>query len=71
MIGWGLLFLIPVSISLTSYNVPEKKDYRSTKVPIIQGLNIMWDNKPFKMLVAAFFFSSMGTALSTAVVCFI
>jgi Na+/melibiose symporter-like transporter len=30
----------------------------------------MWNNNPFKKLVFAFFFTSMGTALSTAVVLF-
>ena len=30
----------------------------------------MWNNSPFKRLVFAFFFTSMGTALSTAVVLF-
>jgi Na+/melibiose symporter-like transporter len=70
MIGWGLLFLIPVAISLTTYNVPEKRDYTSTKIPILKGLKVMWNNSPFKRLVFAFFFTSMGTALSTAVVLF-
>ena len=53
MIGWGLLFLIPVAISLTTYNVPEKRDYTSTKIPILKGLKVMWNNSPFKRLVTS------------------
>ena len=70
MIGWALLFLIPTCIALTVTNVQEKKDYSSNKIPIWRGLKIMWKNGPFKRLIFAFFFNSLGTALSTAVVLF-
>jgi len=70
MIGWSLLVLIPITVTLTVLNVPEKKDYSSTRIPIVKGLKIMWSNGPFKRLVFAFFFNSLGTALSTAVVLF-
>ena len=70
MLGIFMLILVPLTIMLTTYNVAERKDFKSTNMPILKGIKIMFKNNPFKRLVVAFFFSSLGTAVSSALFIF-
>lgn len=64
MIGIFMLILIPLTIILTTVNVPEKKDYKTAYIPIIKGIKIMWANLPFRRLILAFFLYSTAVSIS-------
>lgn len=70
LIGVMTLILLPVTVGLTIFNVPESRDYRPTQIPLLPGLKLMWRNAPFKRLVLAFFVNQLGSAISTALVVF-
>jgi GPH family glycoside/pentoside/hexuronide:cation symporter len=70
LIGTMMLILLPITVGLTVWNVPEGRDYLPTQIPLIPGLKMMWKNEPFKRLVLAFFISQMGSSISTALVVF-
>ena len=70
LIGTMMLILLPVTVGLTVWNVPEGRDYLPTQIPLIPGLKMMWKNAPFKRLVLAFFISQLGSSISTALVVF-
>ena len=65
-----LLVLIPVTVGLTVFNVPEGKNFLPARVPLLPGLKIMWRNGPFKRLVLAFFVNQFGSAISTVLFVF-
>ena len=70
LVGLMTLILLPLTVGLTVYMVPEKKDYRPARVSLLPGLRIMMRNNPFKRLVVAFFVNQLGTAISTALIVF-
>jgi len=70
LIGIMTLILLPITVGLTVWKVPERRDFLPTKVPLLPGLKIMWRNAPFKRLVLAFFVNQLGSAISTALVVF-
>ena len=70
LIGTMMLILLPITVGLTVWNVPEGRDYLPTQIPLLPGLKMMWKNAPFKRLVLAFFISQMGSSISTALVVF-
>ena len=70
LIGTMTLILLPLTVGLTVTNVPEKRDYLPTRIPLIPGLKLMWQNAPFKRLVLAFFINQLGSSISTALVVF-
>ena len=41
LIGIMTLILLPLSVGLTVYNVPESKNYRPTAIPLLPGLRLM------------------------------
>lgn len=65
VIGWLALIVLPISISLTVWNVPERRDYVSSRVPLGEGFKLMWRNGPFKRLIAAFMIGSVAFAITT------
>lgn len=65
-----ILTLIPITVGLTLFNVPEGRNYRPARVTLLPGLKIMWRNGPFKRLVLAFFVSQFGSAISTVLFVF-
>lgn len=65
VIGWMMLFVLPLCIGLTVWNVPERRDYVSSRVPLGEGFRLMWRNGPFKRLIAAFMVGSVAFAIST------
>ena len=70
LVGTMTLVLLPLTVGLTVFNVPENRNYLPTRIPLIPGLKLMWDNAPFKRLVLAFFISQLGSAISSALVVF-
>ncbi len=70
LIGTMTLILLPVTVGLTVMKVPEGQDYLPTRIPLVRGLKLMWQNAPFKRLVLAFFINQLGSSISTALVVF-
>ena len=70
LIGTMTLILLPLTVGLTVFNVPESRNYKPTAIPLLPGLRLMWANGPFKRLVLAFFVNQLGAAISTALVVF-
>ena len=70
LIGTMTLVLLPLTVGLTVWKVPEGKDYVSTRIALLPGLKLMWNNAPFKRLITAFFINTLGTAISTALIVF-
>jgi Na+/melibiose symporter-like transporter len=70
LIGIMTLALLPLTVGLTVWNVPETKQYVTPHLPLLRGLRIMWENGPFKRLVLAFFVNQLGSSVSTATVIF-
>ena len=70
LIGTMTLILLPLSVGLTVWKVPEGKDYIPSRIPLLPGLKLMWHNAPFKRLITAFFINTLGTAIATALIVF-
>ena len=70
LIGTMTLILLPITVGLTVWHVPERPDFVPARMPILPGLRLMWHNAPFKRLVFAFFINQLGSAISTALVVF-
>ena len=65
-----LFLLLPLTVGLTVFKVPEGKNYLPARMPLLPGLRLMWGNGPFKRLLAAFFINQLGSAISTALIVF-
>jgi Na+/melibiose symporter-like transporter len=70
LVGAMTLVLLPLTVGLTVAKVPEGHDFIPARMPLRPGLRLMWNNGPFKRLVAAFFVNQLGTAISTALIVF-
>ena len=70
LVGTMALILLPLTVGLTVAKVPEGKDFIPARMPLLPGLRLMWNNSPFKRLIAAFFVNQLGTAISTALIVF-
>ena len=70
LIGTMTLILLPITVGLTVWKVPERRDFVPSRMPVLPGLKLMWRNGPFKRLVLAFFVNQLGSAISTALVAF-
>lgn len=70
LIGTMTIVLLPITVGLTVTMVPEPKHFVPARMPLLQGLRIMWGNGPFKRLLIAFFVNQLGSAISTALVVF-
>jgi Na+/melibiose symporter-like transporter len=65
IVGLTMLVVMPVCVALTTARTPEARiEVRST-VPVVKGLKLMWQNGPFKQLVAAFMIGSIGLNVTT------
>ena len=67
MIGTIVLILLPLTVGLTVWQVPERPIITQPKIPFLIGLKMMWNNGPFKRLMFAFFVSSLGGASVSAI----
>ena len=70
LIGVMLMGLLPVSVCLTVFMVPEGKNFIPAKLSFVPGLKLMLKNGPFKRLIIAFFINQLGTSISTALIVF-
>lgn len=65
VVGIAMLVLMPICVVLTVTRVPESTDYVRSVIPIRQGLRLMWENGPFKRLVASFMVGSTALSITT------
>ena len=70
LVGCMTLLLLPLTVGLTVAMVPEGTDFIPARMPLLPGLRLMWQNAPFKRLIAAFFINQLGTSISTALIVF-
>lgn len=70
LLGIMMLIMLPMSVGLTVWKVPEPRDYVSTSIPLRQALRIMWRNGPFKRLIFAFFATWAALATTTSLYLF-
>ena len=70
LVGTMTLVLLPLTVGLTVFKVPEGRNYLPARMPLLPGLRLMWGNGPFKRLLAAFFINQLGSAISTALIVF-
>ena len=66
LIAIMMLILLPTSIGLTVYKVPERRDFLPAKIPILPGLKVLAKNIAFRRLILAFFSNQVGTAAMLA-----
>jgi Na+/melibiose symporter-like transporter len=65
VVGIAMLVLMPICVALTVSRVPESRDYVRSTIPLRHGLKLMWENGPFKRLVAAFMIGSTALSITT------
>ncbi len=70
LIGLMMLIMLPMSVGLTVWKVPEPRDYASTSIPMGQALRIMWRNGPFKRLILSFFATYAALSITTSLYLF-
>ncbi len=70
LIGVMMLFIVPITIVLTAWQVPERKGLEPVRIPILQGLGIMLKNGPFRRLAAALLVTFVGVAFSSTAIGF-
>ncbi|MCP5183014.1 MAG: MFS transporter [Pseudomonadales bacterium] len=70
LIGTMMLVLLPITVGLTIWKVPESGDYVPARMPVISGLKLMWNNHAFRRLMLAFFVNQLGSSISTALIVF-
>ena len=65
LVGTTMLVLMPICISFCLRKVPEPQTFQKSVVPVLAGLKLMWQNRPFKQLVLAFMIGSIGLSITT------
>ena len=70
LIGTMLMVLLPVTVGLAVWQVPESRAFVAARMPLLHGLRLMWRNGPFKRLLLAFFINYIGTSISSATIMF-
>ncbi|MFP6836753.1 MAG: MFS transporter [Pseudomonadales bacterium] len=65
LVGITMLIVMPLCVSLTLWKTPEPALYQPSVVPVLEGLKLMWGNRPFKQLVLAFMIGSIGLNITT------
>jgi Na+/melibiose symporter-like transporter len=65
LVGITMLILMPICVSLTLWRTKEPEINNKAVLPVIPGLKLMWQNKPFKQLVLAFMIGSIGLNITT------
>ena len=61
-----IVIVSPIFIINNLWSVPEYpvKETRKEKLPILEGLQYVWDNEPYRKLVIIFLFSTIGAAMT-------
>jgi len=65
LVGTTMLIIMPGCVLLSLWKVPEPEQYTRTTVPVLKGLKLMWQNRPFKQLVLAFMIGTTGLSITT------
>ncbi|MBL6690723.1 MAG: MFS transporter [Pseudomonadales bacterium] len=65
IVGTTMLILMPVCVFFTVTRVKEPTEYVNTGTPIMEGLKLMFSNKPFLRLIIAFMVSSTALSITT------
>lgn len=65
IVGTTMLIVMPVCVILTVARTPEAQVEIRSSMPVLKGLKLMWQNKPFKQLVVAFMIGSIGLNVTT------
>lgn len=65
IVGVTMLVLMPICVFFTVTKVPESQEYVNTGTPILEGLKLMVQNKPFLRLILAFMVSSTALSITT------
>ncbi len=65
IVGVSMMVLMPLCVVSTISQVPEPRDYVSSVTPLLPGLRLMFDNGPFKLLIAAFMIGSTALSMTT------
>ncbi len=65
IVGVTMLIIMPLCVILTVTRTPEAQVQVRSTLPVTKGLKLMWQNKPFKQLVAAFMIGSIGLNVTT------
>lgn len=65
IVGTTMLVVMPISVLLTLWGTPEARVEKRSTLPVVQGLKLMWQNRPFKQLVVAFMIGSLGLNVTT------
>lgn len=70
LIGIMMMVMLPLSVGLTVWRVPERRDYVATSIPLGQALRLMFRNGPFKRLVISFFLTYAALSVTTSLYLF-
>jgi glycoside/pentoside/hexuronide:cation symporter, GPH family len=72
IMGVMLLILLPITLGLTIFSIPEPQNQHQAKsqINLLSGFKLMLGNGPFKRLVTAFFIVFLGMAISASLFIF-
>ncbi len=62
LVAAGATLAIPLAALALAWRVPETPSV-SSEIPVLKGIRVMWSNRPFRRLLAAFTLSSLAPAL--------
>jgi Na+/melibiose symporter-like transporter len=65
IVGVTMLVLMPICVFFTVTRVPEPTEYINSGTPLLEGLKLMFTNKPFLRLILAFMVSSTALSITT------
>jgi Na+/melibiose symporter-like transporter len=63
VIAWSLWFVLPVCVLIATSCVPERRAARHLEPAWRLGLDVVWQNAPFRRLVAAYFINGVANGL--------
>ncbi len=70
LVGYTMLITMPICVALTVGNTPHPTNYIPTRVPILSGLKMMWENRAFLRLISAFTVANIGLNITTPLYAF-
>jgi Na+/melibiose symporter-like transporter len=65
LVGFTMLIVMPICVACTLIGTPEARVEFRSRLPVLKGLKLMWENGPFKQLVLAFMIGSIGLNVTT------
>jgi Na+/melibiose symporter-like transporter len=65
LVGFTMLIVMPICVACTLIGTPEARVEFRSRLPVLKGLKLMWENGPFKQLVVAFMIGSLGLNVTT------